>query len=130
MNNIANMKIAETQQESEIDDEIFFTLYVGGKTVSWAKTILYSNLVSIHTACLEKRKGYGRLLLTFIEKNAQNHCATLMKTSDFDACNDEATNFFKKMFYKINPSITELNTPVRATKILQVSRGLVTNEEL
>ena len=119
MNNIANLKIVETQQESEIDDEILFTLFVGGKTVSWAKSILYSNLESIHTACLEKRKGYGRLLLTFIEKNAQNHCVTLMRTSDFDACNDEAINFFKKMFYKINPSITELNAPLRATKFFK-----------
>ena len=87
--------------------------------MSWAKTILYSNLDDIHTACLEKRKGYGRELLTFIEKNAQNHCATLMRTSDFDACDDEATKFFKKMFYNINPSITELNAPVRAIKFFK-----------
>ncbi len=118
MNNIANVKIVETQQESDIDDEILFALFVDGKTVSWAKSILYSNLESIHTACLEKRKGYGRLLLTFIEKNAQNHGATLMGTSDFEG-NNEATNFFKKMSYEINPSAPQLNAPVRATKFFK-----------
>jgi hypothetical protein len=113
------VKIIETQEESEKDDEILFTLFVDGKPMSWAKTILYSNLDDIHTACLEKRKGYGRLLLAFIEKNAQNHCATLIRTSNFDTCNDEATNFFKKMLYEINPSITELNAPVRAIKFFK-----------
>jgi hypothetical protein len=34
MNIIANVKMIETQQESEIDDEIFFTLLVNGKNVS------------------------------------------------------------------------------------------------
>ena len=118
MVNISKVKIVETQQESEIDDETLFTLFVDGKPVSWAKTILYSNLDDIHTACLEKRKGYGRELLTFIEKNAQTHCATSMRTSDFNACNDEATNFFKKMFYEINPSISGLNASVKATRFL------------
>lgn len=119
MDRIAKVEIVETQQESEIDDEILFTLFVDGKTVSWARTILYSNLEDIHTACLEKRKGYGRLLLSFIEKNAQNYYAPSMRTSDFDACNDEATNFFKKMFYEINPSATQLNAPLRATKFFK-----------
>jgi hypothetical protein len=119
MNKIANVKIVETQQESEIDDEILFTLFVDGKTVSWAKSILYSNLEDIHTACLEKRKGYGRELLTFIEKNAKNHGATLMRTSDFNACNDEATNFFKNGHYEVNPSVSGLNTSVKATKFFK-----------
>jgi hypothetical protein len=119
MNVIANVKIVETQQESEIDDEILFTLLVNGKNVSWAKTILYSNLEDIHTACLEKRKGYGRLLLAFIEKNAQNHCATTMTTSDFNACNDEATAFFKNRRYEVNPSVSGLSTSVKATKLFK-----------
>ena len=119
MNSIANVKIVESQQESEIDDEILFTLFVDGKIVSWAKTILYSTLEDIHTACLEKRKGYGRLLLAFIEKNAQSHCATSMRTSDFNACNDEATAFFKNGRYEINPSVSELSTSVKATKFFE-----------
>jgi hypothetical protein len=36
MNIIANVKMIETQQESEIDNEILFTLLVNGKNVSWA----------------------------------------------------------------------------------------------
>jgi hypothetical protein len=119
MDRITQVKIIETQQESEIDDEILFTLFVDGKIVSWAKTILYSTLEDIHTACIEKRKGYGRLLLAFIEKSAQNHCATSMTTSDFDACNDEATNFFKNGRYEINPHVSGLSTSVKATKLFK-----------
>lgn len=119
MDRIAKVEIVETQQESEVDDEILYTLFVDGKTVSWARTILYSNLEDIHTACLEKRKGHGRELLNFIEKNAQNHCAISMRTNDFNVCNDEATNFFKKMFYEINPSVSGSQTSVRATKFFK-----------
>ena len=116
---IAKIEIVESQQESEVDDELLFTLFVDGKTMSWAKTILYGNLSDIHTAFLEKRKGYGRLLLTFIENNAQKHCATSMGTSDFNTCNDEATDFFKKMLYEVNPSVSGLNAFVRATKFFK-----------
>jgi hypothetical protein len=90
-----------------------------GKIVSWAKTTLYSTLEDIHTACLEKRKGYCRLLLAFIEKTAQHHCATSMTTSDFDACNDEATDFFKNGRYEINPSVSGLSTSIKATKLFK-----------
>jgi hypothetical protein len=119
MNRITKVKIVETQQESEIDDEILFTLFVDGKIVSWAKTILYSTIEDIHTACPEKRKGYGRLLLAFIEESAQNHYATSMRTCDFNACNVEATDFFKNMFYEINPSVSGSQTSVRATKFFK-----------
>jgi hypothetical protein len=119
MDRITQVKIIETQQESEIDDEILFTLFVDGNTVSWAKTILYSTLEDIHTACLEKRKGYGRLLLAFIEKSARNHCAASMTTSDFNAFNYEATNFFKKMSYEINPSPSGLSTCLKAAKFFK-----------
>ena len=119
MNCIGKFKIIETQEESEKDDEILFKLLVGGKTVSWAKCILYSDLEEIHTICLEKRKGYGRELLTFIEKNAQAHCATLMRTSDFAARNDEATAFLKYMFYEIATSESGLNASVKATKLFK-----------
>ena len=119
MDRITKVKIIETQQGSEIDDEILFTFFVNGEIVSWAKTILYSALEDIHTACLEKRKGYGRLLLAFIEKSAQNYCATSMTTSDFNACNGEATNFFKKMSYEISPSPSGLGTCLKAAKFFK-----------
>ncbi|MCW4000617.1 MAG: GNAT family N-acetyltransferase [Candidatus Bathyarchaeota archaeon] len=113
---MTKIEILETQQESELDDETLFTLFIDGQIASWAKTTLYSNLEDIHTACLEKRKGYGRLLLAFIEKTARDHCATSMRTSNFDACNDEATKFFTNGGYAINPSISGLSTSVKATK--------------
>ncbi len=113
------LEIIETQQESEIDDETVFTLFVDGKVMSWAKTTLYSNLEDIRTARLEKRRGYGRLLLTFIEKNARSHGLASMSTSDFNACNVEATGFFKDMFYTINSSVSCLDTPVKALKIFE-----------
>jgi len=119
MDKIGKVEIVETQQESEIDDELLFTLFVDGKTVSWAKTILYGNLSDIHTAFFEKRKGYGRMLLSFIENNAQKHCTTSMRTSDFNACNAEATNFFKNMLYEVNPCGPGLNAFVRATKFFK-----------
>lgn len=113
---LTKLEVVETQQESELDDETLFTLFVDGEIASWAKITLYGNLEEIHTASLEKRKGYGRLLLAFIEKTAQNHCATSMRTSDFDACNYEATEFFRKGGYAINPSMSGLSTSVKATK--------------
>jgi hypothetical protein len=100
-----------------------FTLFVDGKIVSWAKTTLYSNLEDIHTACLEKRKGSGGLLLASIEKNAQSHCATSMRTNDFAAYNNEAKHFFKNECYGINPSISGLSTCVKATKIFKSSKN-------
>ncbi len=54
MKDAMNEQIVETQEESEEDDEITFTLLVDGKIVSWAKTLLYSYLKEIHTARKEK----------------------------------------------------------------------------
>lgn len=119
MEKYPKMEIIETQQESEIDDETVFTLFVDGKVMSWAKTTLYSNLEDIRTARLEKRRGYAGLLLTFIEKNARSHCVASMSTSDFNACNVEATGFFKDMFYTVNSSVSCLDTSVKASKIFQ-----------
>jgi GNAT superfamily N-acetyltransferase len=97
--NTAIEKIVETQEESEQDDEMIFKLFVNEEIVSWAKTLLYSFLEEIHTAHVEKRKGYGRKLLAHIEKNAKAHGATTMKTGDIDPCNDEAVGFFRSMGY-------------------------------
>ncbi len=97
--NTAIEKIVETQEESEEDDEITLRLFVDGEIVSWAKTLLYSFLKEIHTAHVEKRKGYGGKLLTCIEENAKAHGATTMKTSGVDTCNDEAVGFFRSMGY-------------------------------
>ena len=96
-------KIVETQEESEEDDEITFTLFVDGKIVSWAKTLLYSYLEEIHTARTEKRKGYGRKLLSHIEKIAKAHGATAMKLSYYDSCSVEAASFFRSMGYQLKP---------------------------
>ena len=115
------IEIVETQQESEIDDETVFTLFVDGNIMSWAKTTLYSNLEDIRTALLEKHRGYGRLLLAFIENNAQNHNVASMSTSDFNAYNAEATGFFKAMLYTINPSLSCLQNLVQALKIFAPS---------
>jgi ribosomal protein S18 acetylase RimI-like enzyme len=95
----AAIEIVEAQEESEEDDEITLRLFVNGEIVSWAKTLLYSFLEEIHTAHGEKRKGYGRKLLTHIEKNAKAHGATTMKTRDIDPCNDETVGFFRSMGY-------------------------------
>jgi len=97
--NAAIEKIVETQEESEQDDEITLRLFVNGEIVSWAKTLLYSFLEDIHTANVEKRKGYGRKLLVHIEKNAKAHGATTMKTSEIDSSNDGAIGFFRSMGY-------------------------------
>jgi GNAT superfamily N-acetyltransferase len=97
--NTAIEKIVDVQEESEEDDEMIFRLFVDEKLVSWAKTLLYSFLEEIHTARVEKRKGYGRKLLAYIEKNAKVHGATTMKTSEIDPCNDEAVGFFSSMGY-------------------------------
>jgi len=95
--------IVETQEESEQDDEITLRLFANGEIVSWAKTLLYSFLKEIHTAHREKRKGYGRKLMTYIEKNAKVHGATTMKTSGIATCNYEAVGFFSSMGYGLRP---------------------------
>ena len=96
-------EILETQEESDEDDEIVYTLFVNEKLVSWAKTLLYSFLKEIHTAHGEKHKGYGRKLLAHIEKNAKEHGATTMKTGAIDPCNHEAIGFFISMGYEPKP---------------------------
>jgi GNAT superfamily N-acetyltransferase len=101
--NAAIEEIVEMQEESEQDDEITLWLFADGEIVSWAKTLLYSFLEEIHTAREEKRKGYGRKLLAYIEKNAKAHSATTMKTSSIDPCNDEAIVFFRSMNYRLRP---------------------------
>lgn len=126
MDRTTKKEIIITQEESEIDDEILFTLFIDGKKVSWAKTIIYSNLDDIHTASLEKCKGYGRELLTYIEKYAQRHCATSMRTSEFNICNDKAINFFKNMSYEITPTVLGLSTSVKAVKIF--NKSCINNE--
>ena len=95
----ANETIVDMQEESEEDDEMIFKLFVNEKLVAWAKTLLYSFLEDIHTANVEKRKGYGRKLLVHIEKNAKAHGATTMKTSEIDSSNDGAIGFFRSMGY-------------------------------
>jgi len=96
-------EILETQEESEEDDEIIFKLFVNEKLVSWAKTLLYSLLKEIHTAHVEKRKGYGRKLLTHIEKNAKAHGVAIMKTTEIEPCSHEAIRFFVSMCYELKP---------------------------
>ena len=71
--------------------------------MSWAKTLLYSYLEEIHMVRIERRKGFGRKLLAYLEKNAKTYGATIMKTSDIDRRDDEAIGFFVKMGYEVKP---------------------------
>jgi GNAT superfamily N-acetyltransferase len=116
--NAAIEKIVETQEESEQDDEITLRLFVNGEIVSWAKTLLYSFLKEIHTAHGEKRKGYGRKLLAYIEKNAKAHGATTMKTIAIDPCNDEAIVFFRSMGYGLRSIENDATGFLEGTKRL------------
>jgi GNAT superfamily N-acetyltransferase len=99
--NAAIEKIMDMQEESEEDDEMIFKLFVNEKLVAWAKTLLYSFLEDIHTANVEKRKGFGRKLLVYIEKNAKAHGATTMKTSEIHSSNDGAIGFLRSMGYRL-----------------------------
>jgi hypothetical protein len=67
---LTKIEIIETQQESELDDEILFTLLLTEKLRLGLRPHCYSNLEENSTVCLVKRKGYGRLRLAFIEKTA------------------------------------------------------------
>ena len=86
--------------------------------MSWAKTLLYSFLEEIHTAHGEKRKGYGRKLLAYMEKTAKAHGATTMKTSGIDPCNDEAIIFFRSMDYRLRPIENDKTVFLEGTKRL------------
>lgn len=101
--NSKNEEIIETQEESEEDDEVTFRFFVNGEIVSWAKTLLYSYLKEIHAAIGEKRKGYGRKLLSYIEEIAKTHGATAIKACYADSGSDEAPVFFRSMGYVLNP---------------------------
>ncbi len=116
--NAAIEKIVETQEESEQDDEITLRLFADGEIVSWAKTLLYSFLEEIHTARKEKRKGYGRKRLVYIEKNAKAHGATTMNTVGIDPCNDEAIGFFRSMGYGLQPIENDATGFLEGTKRL------------
>jgi len=116
--NAAIEKIVETQEESEQDDEITLRLYADGEIVSWAKTLLYSFLEEIHTARGEKRKGYGRKLLVYIEKNAKALGATVMKTIGIDPYNDEAIVFFRSMGYRLRSIENDATGFLEGTKRL------------
>jgi GNAT superfamily N-acetyltransferase len=99
----AKEEIVETQEESEDDDEVTFRFFVNGEIVSWAKTLLYSNLKEIYTAVGKKRKGYGGKLLSHIEKAAMEHGATAMKACFAVSCSGEAVGFFRSMGYWFEP---------------------------
>jgi GNAT superfamily N-acetyltransferase len=116
--NVVIEEIVETQEESEQDDEIILRLFADGEIVSWAKTLLYSFLEEIHTAREEKRKGYGRKLLAYIEINAKAHGATTMNTSGIDPCNDEAIVFFRSMGYRLRPIEDDATGFLEGTKRL------------
>ena len=118
LENFANEKILETQEESEEDDEVTFRFFVNGKIVSWAKTQLYSYLEEIHTAIGEKHKGYGRKLLSHIEKNAKAHGATTMKAYYYDSCSEEAAGFFRSMGYGLKPIENDASRFLELTKRL------------
>lgn len=111
-------EILETQEESEEDDELIFTLFVNKKLVSWAKTSLYSFLKEIHTARAEKRKGYGRKLLAHIEKTAKAHGAIIMKTGGVNSGNCEAVGFFRSMGYGLRPIENDASSFLEGTKRL------------
>jgi ribosomal protein S18 acetylase RimI-like enzyme len=113
-----NEKIVETQKESEEDDEITFSLLVDGQIVSWAKTLLYSSLEEIRTVRKERRKGFGRKLLAYLEKNAKACGATTMKTNDINHCNDEAISFFVSIGYEVKPIMNEAAGFLQGTKKL------------
>jgi GNAT superfamily N-acetyltransferase len=112
------IEIVETQEESEEDDEMIFKLFANEKLVSWTKTLLYSFLKEIHTAHVEKRKGYGRRLLTHLEKNAKEHGAATMKTSEIDPCSGEAISFFVNMGYQLKPIENDVTGFLKGTKRL------------
>jgi GNAT superfamily N-acetyltransferase len=122
--NAAIEKIVETQEESEQDDEITLRLFVNEEIVSWAKTLLYSFLKEIHTARKEKRKGYGRKLLAYIEKNAKAYGATTMNTSGIDPCNDEAIGFFRSMGYGLRPIEDDATGFLEGTKRLESTQRI------
>ena len=118
IDNSTNEEILETQEESEEDDEIVVKLFANEKLVSWAKTLLYSYLKEIHTAHAEKRKGYGRKLLTHIEKNAEAHGVGIIKTSEIDPCSHEAISFFVSMGFQLKPIENNVNGFLEGTKRL------------
>ena len=118
LENATNEKIVETQEESEEDDEITFTLFVDEKIVSWVKTLLYSYLKEIHTARKEKRKGFGQKLLAHLENNAKAHGATTMKACYDDSCSDEAAGFFRSVGYGLKPIEND------ASRFLEVAKKL------
>lgn len=98
------MIIFSEQITEEVENsERVFKLIVNGEVVSSARTLHYSFLLNIRTKEEEKRKGYGKKLLRYIEELAKENGAKEMKTDDIDSCSSEAVCFFKSMRYRLEP---------------------------
>lgn len=95
--------MSEQITEEPENDERVYKLIVNGKTVCCARTLPYSMLLKIETKKEEKRKGYGKKLLGYIEELARKNDAKEMKTDDIDSCSSEAVCFFRSMGYRLEP---------------------------
>jgi GNAT superfamily N-acetyltransferase len=104
-------------QEQEGDERVF-KLFVDGKTVCSARTLPYSLLLNITTTKGEEGKGYGKKLLSHIEKVAKEHNVTVMKTDDIDPCNYKAVCLFKSMGYRFEQIEGDKRNFIEATKDL------------
>jgi GNAT superfamily N-acetyltransferase len=104
--------------EEQEDGELVFKLIVDGKVMCVARTIPYSYLGKIKTTEGEEGKGYGKKLLTHIEKVAKEHDVKIMKTSDIDPCDYTAVSFFKTMGYRFKQIEGDERKFIEATKNL------------
>jgi hypothetical protein len=104
----------------EVDgDNLVFRLLVNDKEACWARILPYSVLVEIQTTKGEEGKGYGKKLLTHIEKVAKEHNVMVMKTSDIDPCDYKVVSFFKNMGYRFKPIEGDETKFIEAEKPLE-----------
>lgn len=101
---ITESKLMSEQITEEIEnDEHVYKLIIHKDVVCSARILPYSLLLKITTTKGEEGKGYGKKLLSHIEKLAKKNGAPTMKTNDIDSCDYKTVCFLKSMGYTFKP---------------------------
>jgi GNAT superfamily N-acetyltransferase len=104
--------------EEQEGDEHIFKLIIDKKIMCTARTLAYRHLEKIKTTTGEEGKGYGKKLLTYIEKVAKEHDVKVMETSDIDPYDYATVSFFKTLGYRFSPVEGDKQKFIEAAKDL------------
>jgi GNAT superfamily N-acetyltransferase len=113
-------KLMHEQITEEVEDgEHVFRLMVNSKVMCVVRTMPQAGyLGDITTTQGERRKGYGKNLLTHVEKITKQHKAQTIETTDIDPLDYDTICFFKGVGYEIEKIEDDKRGFVKAVKNL------------